>query len=106
MQAVRHEAVGAVRHRDDDARALARPLAFEERGEDLDQRALRAGGEIGDLHGRQRRCGVGEDSGVPEVVQVVPGVARVRAVSAEAGERAQDGGRRADRLRAAPTRPA
>ena len=89
-QAVRDEAVRAVRHRDDDARAVASALAFEQRRENLDHRALGAGGEVGDLHRRQRRRGVGEDARVAEVVQVVPRVDRVRAIRAEAGDRAED----------------
>ena len=64
--------------------------AFEQRGEHLDHGALRAGGEVGDLHGRERRRGVLERARVPEVVQVVAGVERVRAARAEPGDRAED----------------
>ena len=57
-----------------------RPVAraFEQRSEDLDHRGLRAGGEVGDLHGRQRGCGVGERAGVAEVVQIVAGLPGAR----------------------------
>ena len=40
----------------------------------------RAAGEVGDLHRRHRRRGVGEHTGAAEVVEVVARVARVRAV--------------------------
>src|SRR5581483_4582942 len=80
---VRHEAMGGVGHRHDDALRAA----FDQRGEDLDHRHLPARGEVGDLHGRHRRRRIGEHARVAEVVQVVP---RLSAVRAEAGDRADD----------------
>jgi hypothetical protein len=41
-------------------------LALEQRGEDLDDGEERAAGEVGDLHGRQRRRRVGEQPGPAE----------------------------------------
>ena len=70
-EAVRDEVVRAVRHRDDDPRALAGARPLEERREDLRDRAERAGGEVGDLHRRQLGRGVLEHARPAEVVEVV-----------------------------------
>ena len=77
-QPVRREPVGVVRHRDDEVLATPRLLTLEQRGENLDDGEERAAGEIGDLHGRQCRCGVREQPGPAGVVEIVPGANVVR----------------------------
>ena len=52
VQPVRCESVRVVRHRDDEVRTASRALAFEQRGQDLDDGEERAACEIGDLHRR------------------------------------------------------
>ena len=93
-ETVGDEAVRAVRHRDHDSPSLPGSTAFDQRREDLDHGGLGSRGEVGDLHGRQRRCRVCQRAGVAEVVEVVAGLLRARAVGAESGDRAQDRGRR------------
>ncbi len=51
--------------------ARAGALTLEQGRQDLDHRRLPAGREVGDLHGREGRSGVGEHAGVAEVVEVV-----------------------------------
>ena len=92
-QAVRGEPVGVVSHGDDDVGAASAALSLEQRRQDVDDGEERAAGEVGDLHGRQCRCGVGEQSGPPGVVEVVTGAhafgteARHRAVHDRRRER-------------------
>ena len=108
-QPMRDEVVRAVCHRDDEARALSRARALEERGEHLRDCAERSGRKVGDLDRRQPGCGVLEHAGPAEVVDVVPGALFVASVQPEPGDRAVDGGvwdvarsrRRADRRRPA-----
>ena len=83
-----------MRHREHDAGSLTRAAAFEQGGEDLDHGSLGPRGEVGGLHGRQRGRCVGERARVAEVVEVVPCLLGARALGAEAGDRAENGGRR------------
>ncbi len=91
---VRDEPMGAVRHRDRQARTVAGPLPLEQGGEDLGGRGKRAGGEIGRLERWQAGSRVLEHAGPTEVVEVVPDPVGMTAVDAEAGDRAVDGSRR------------
>ena len=83
---MRHEVVRSVRHRDREVRAEAGALALEERPEDGGHRAERSRCEVGDLNGRPVGCGVLEDAGPAEVVQVVSGSTGVETFGPEAGD--------------------
>src|SRR5206468_5350411 len=85
-EAVRGEPVRAVRDRDHDPAALARAPALDERGEDLDDRAERACGDVPDLDRRHAGRGVVEEAGVTDVVEVVAGAALVAVAFAEAAD--------------------
>ena len=80
-----------MRHRDDDVSAAAGSLPGEQRRQHLRDGAERARGEVGDLHGRPRRSGVGEHAGPALVVEIVAGALLVAAAAPEAGDRAVDG---------------
>ena len=80
-----------MRHRDRQPGAAAGACALEKRGENLGDRAERAGREIGRLDRRQARRGVFEHARPAEIVQVVSRTRSVRAVRPEAGDRAVDG---------------
>ena len=71
--------------------AGSRSGPLEQRREDLDDRPERSRCEVRDLHGRPLRRGVLEHARPAEVVEVVSRAGSVRAVRAEAGDRAVDG---------------
>lgn len=93
-EAVGHELVRAMGHRDYDPRASPGRRSRDERGQDLGHRAERTGREVGDRQRGHRARRVLEDACPPEVVEVVPGPGPVAPRVAEPRERAPDDRRR------------
>jgi hypothetical protein len=89
-EAVRREAVRAVRHRDDDVGPSSCLLAREQGRKYLHRGGQRPRREIGELDGRHRRRGVGEQPGPALVVEVVARAKLVPPAEAEPRDRAVD----------------
>ena len=96
VEVQRHEREHAVGDRHVEVRAVAGRARGDERGEDRDHRVHAAAGAVADGRAGQRRAAVGVAAGAVEVaadrevVEVVAGPLRVRAVLAVAGGRAVD----------------
>ena len=91
---VRDQPVRAVCHRDGDAPPAAGPAALQQRREDVDDGAERAGREVGGLNGRYPGSGVGERARPAHVVEVVARALGMPAFVAETCDRADDGASR------------